>query len=82
MEYTEHYEDMEQRNLICEDYASQSLRCIHDTFDEDWKRGDEPHGTLIFTDVKPPAVSEPEPVRDLAAEIDELKAEVEKLKKK
>ncbi|GAH47540.1 unnamed protein product, partial [marine sediment metagenome] len=30
------------------------------TFDEDWKRGDEPHGTLTFTDEQPPV--EPEPL--------------------
>lgn len=80
MEYREHYDNMEQRELICQDYAKRGLRCLYDNFDEDWKRGDEPHGTMIFTDVMPPVEPEPEPVRDLEAEIDELKAGQKEMK--
>lgn len=62
MEYTEHYDNLEHRELICKDYASRGLRNIHDTFDPDWEKGDEPHGMLTFTDVMPPVEPEPEPL--------------------
>ncbi|GAH33314.1 unnamed protein product [marine sediment metagenome] len=72
MEYTEHYDNLAERETICKDYANQGLRCLHDNFDEDWKRGDEPHGTLIFTDVILPTaepVSQPTPDEARLAEI-------------
>ncbi|GAH91528.1 unnamed protein product [marine sediment metagenome] len=56
---------MEQRDLICKDYESRGLRLLHDTFDSDWQRGDEPHGTLTFTDepsLAPYEPPEPPPV--------------------
>lgn len=62
MEYTEHYENMDERNALCATAVSNGFRNIHDTFDEDWKRGDEPHGTLIFTDEPAPVTPEPEPI--------------------
>jgi len=53
-------------------------RMLHDDFDPSWKRGDEPHGTMIFTD-QPLAINiSPEP-RDLESEIDHLKAQVSTL---
>lgn len=63
MEYTEHYDNMEERNSLCSIAASNGFRNIHDTFDSDWQRGDEPHGTLIFTDVMPEPEPEPEPAK-------------------
>ncbi|GAI60750.1 unnamed protein product, partial [marine sediment metagenome] len=63
MEYTEHYDNLEQRELICATAASNGFRNIHDTFDKDWKRGDEPYGTLTFTDIKPEPEPEPGPSR-------------------
>jgi len=78
-EFTEYYDDIEQRDVIYEDYKSQGLRLIHDTFDTDWKVGDDPHGTLIFTDAVPSAPPEPEPVRDLTKEIDNLTVRITKL---
>ena len=82
MEYTEHYDNMEQRNSLCSIAEGNKFRMLHDNFDADWKRGDEPHGTLIFTDEPTPQALEPEPVRDAFAEIDELKAKIEILEKR
>lgn len=79
MEYTEHYDNVQQRNTICNDYESQSLRMLHDDFDSDWKRGDEPRGILTFTD-EPAKQFIVEPIRDVLAEIDQIKADIKKLK--
>ena len=54
------------------------FRMLTDTFDPDWQRGDEPHGTMVFTDIHEPAKIIPPP-RDLAAEIDALRERVNKL---
>jgi len=81
MEYTEHYDNLEERAAILADYASQDLRNIHDTFDADWQRGDEPHGTLTFTDIMPEQALVV-PVRDFGAEIDILKVKVLALEKR
>ena len=40
---------------------------LHDNFDSDWKPGDVPHGTMVFTNVQPPVSPPP---RNLSAEID------------
>lgn len=50
MELTEHYGNLEQRDLICKDYERKGYRMLHDDFDEDWGMGDDPCGTLTFTD--------------------------------
>lgn len=60
MEYTEHYDNMEQRNSLCDVAESNGFRMLHDDFDEDWQPGDEPHGTLTFTDVPPEQSPSPE----------------------
>lgn len=62
MEYTEHYDNMIERNALCSTAEGNSFRMLHDDFDEDWQEGDEPHGTLTFTDV--PAPVEPGPDND------------------
>ena len=60
---------------------AKNLRMLHDNFDLDWQPGTEPHGTMIFTD-EPEKVT-PQPLtRDLAAEIDNLKARVAILEKR
>ncbi|GAI63363.1 unnamed protein product [marine sediment metagenome] len=61
MEYQEHYDNMVERNNLCDIAAGNGFRMLHDDFDEDWQRGDEPHGTLTFTDVPPEQAPEPEP---------------------
>lgn len=60
MEYTEHYDNMEQRNSLCLVAEGNGYRMLHDDFDEDWQPGDEPHGTLTFTNVPPEQAPEPE----------------------
>lgn len=76
MEITEKYKDLIERQAKITLREGEGLRMLHDDFDPDWKPGDEPHGTMIFTDELPPPA---EPARDLAAEIDDLKARVKKL---
>lgn len=43
---------------------AKGLRMLHDNFDHGWERGQEPHGTMIFTDIMPPG---PEPPPDYKA---------------
>ena len=78
MEITEKYANLKERTEKLNLRESQNLRMLHDDFDPDWKSGDEPHGTMTFTDIMPPTVI-PEPIRDLAVELDDLKARIEKL---
>ena len=61
MEYTEHYDNMEQNDSLCAIANKNGFRMLHDDFDPDWQRGDEPHGTLTFTDEPPPQAPPPEP---------------------
>lgn len=82
MEYTEHYDDMAERNALCSIAEGKGFRMLHDNFDEDWQRGDEPHGMLTFTDEPAPQAPEPEPTRDLAAEIDNHEERIKRLEKK
>ena len=75
MEYKYFYKNLIERQTQIAKAESKSYRMLHDTFDANWKRRDEPHGVMIFTDIipEPPL---PEPVRDLAKEFDDLKAEL------
>ena len=81
MEVTEKYNDLAERKVEINLRESQGLRMLTDNFDLDWKSGDEPHGTMTFTD-EPSPVAPIESVRDLAAEIDSLKARIKKLEKR
>ena len=81
MEIQVHYDNLADRKVKVAEREAQGLRMLYDNFDKDWKSGDEPHGTMTFTDVMPPTII-PEPVRDLASEIDFLKSRVKKLEVK
>jgi len=81
MEKRVKYTNLKERAQRVAENEALGLRMLHDNFSPDWKPGDEPHGTLTFTDVMPPVV-EPEPTRNLAAEIDQLKADIKKIKGK
>ena len=73
METNYKYKNLAERKVKITVAENKGLRMLHDTFDPDWKPGQEPHGTIIFTDDPEPApVVEPAP-RDLAKEIDDLK---------
>lgn len=61
MEYQEHYDNMEQRNILCDVAHTNGYRMLHDDFDEELVTGEEPHGTLTFTNVPPKQAPEPEP---------------------
>lgn len=60
MEYQKHYDNMTERNNLCSIAEGNGYRMLHDDFDEDWQVGDEPHGTLTFTNVPPEQDTEPE----------------------
>jgi len=80
MEIKVKYKGLAERKKKIATNEAQGLRMKHDNFAPDWKPGDEFHGTMTFTDFMPSAV-EPEPVRDLEAEIDELKQRVNTLER-
>jgi len=73
MEVKDKYSGLVERQAKISLREGQGLRMLHDDFESDWKRGDEPHGTLTFSDE--PTAAFPKP-RDLAAEIDNLKTRV------
>lgn len=75
------YIGWEARAEVIKHWEALGYRMLHDDFDPDWKRGDEPHGTMTFTN-EPEVVIPTPPFRDLEAEIDKLIAKVEKLEKK
>lgn len=62
MEYTEHYDNVIERDSLVIIAEGNGFRMLHDTFDSDWQKGDEPHGTLTFTDEPPTQPPEPEPI--------------------
>ena len=55
MEIKVTYDGLEDRQEKVAKREAKGLRMLHDDFDPDWKLGDEPHGTLTFTDESPPA---------------------------
>ena len=76
MNIIEKYANLSERAEKVALHESHGLRMLHDDFDSTWKPGDEPHGIMTFTDTIP---LNSVPVRDLAAEIDALKARIKKL---
>jgi len=80
MEYQYSYKDIIERQTQIAEAEGKGLMMLHDNFDNpDWKHGDPIIGTMTFTDVISPSPVI-EPVRDLEAEIDELRAEIGKIK--
>jgi hypothetical protein len=75
-DYQYSYKNKAERQNQIEIAESLGLRMIHDNFDIDWKRGEEPRGTMVFTDDPGVNISPP---RDLLAEIDDLKARIQAL---
>ena len=79
MEISVKYTELKDRAVRLKEQEAKGLRMLHDNFDDpNWKHGDPIVGTMIFTDEPSVAITS-EPVRDLLAEIDELKAKIEKL---
>ncbi len=62
MEYTKRYHGKVERKELCDIANSNGFRMLHDNFDPDWKRGEEPRGELLFTD-EVPAQAKPEPTK-------------------
>jgi hypothetical protein len=65
VEIVVNYIGWEDRNQKVKEQEAKGLRMLHDDFDPDWQPGDEPHGTITFTDVMPPP---PPPPIDWQAE--------------
>ena len=61
MEASWHYKDLEDRQSIITMAEGIGYRMTSDTFDPDWEKGDEPHGTMVFTDEPSPPPPSPEP---------------------
>uniref|UniRef100_A0A6M3IWS5 Uncharacterized protein n=1 Tax=viral metagenome TaxID=1070528 RepID=A0A6M3IWS5_9ZZZZ len=76
MEISVKYIDLKDRQVRVTEQEAKGLRMTHDNFSPDWKSGEEPRGEMTFTDEILPSPKPPEPVRDLAAEIDKLKSDV------
>ena len=77
MEIQVEYNGLEERQVKVKEQEAKGLRMLFDNFHPDWKSGDEPHGTMTFTDEPSPVAPLPEPVRDLGSEIDELAKRLE-----
>ena len=56
MEIKQHYDNLAERQTIIAHWEGLGYRMLHDDFDPDWKRGDEPRGTMTFTDEPEPGV--------------------------
>ena len=60
MEISVTYTDLKDRDIKGKEQEAKGLRMLHDNFDVDWQSGDEPHGTMIITDVViPPTIPTP-----------------------
>ena len=53
-----HYDNLAERQDLVAQGEGLGYRMLHDDFDADWKPGDEPHGTMTFTDEEPPVMPE------------------------
>ena len=83
MEIKVKYNGLEDRQNKVKEQEALGLRMLTDDFDDPiWKHGDPIVGTMTFTDEPSPEPKPIEPGRDLAAEIDVLKARIETLKMK
>ena len=58
MVYTEHYNNLVERKLLCDQANNNGYTMRHDDFDPDWIQGTEPHGTLTFDLPTPPTAGE------------------------
>lgn len=53
-EVIETYANQAEADALIAQYEAIGWRQLHMDFAPDWKPGDEPHGTLTFTDEMPP----------------------------
>jgi len=45
------YNGWDDRKSKIDEKEAEDFRMLSDTFDSDWKQGEEPRGTMVFTDV-------------------------------
>ena len=79
MEVLVEYNGLQNRQVKVKEQETKGLRMLHDNFHSNWKSGDEPHGTMTFTDEPSPVAPLPEPSQ-LEKDVAQLKLDVEKLK--
>lgn len=69
MEYQYHYDNLTERQDKVAETEALGYRMLCDNFDPDWQPGEEPHGTLTYTDEPtPPPTPEEILLRELAEE--------------
>jgi len=56
-QYTEHYDNLAERQANITTAEDNGYTMLHDDFDPDWQPGDEPHGTLTFDNTPTPPPS-------------------------
>ena len=77
MEFNYKYKNLTDRAKQVTIAEGKGLRMLHDNFGKSWKPGDEPHGTMVFTDEPSPP---PEPTVDYQAEWDKASTVTERVK--
>lgn len=75
------YKGLKDRAEKVKEQEAKGLRMTQDNFDPDWKEGNEPFGTMIFTD-EPSPVVKTVASRDLLAEITKLEERIKVLESK
>jgi len=63
MEYPYYYSNLIERKSQISIAEGLGLRMLHDNFDPSWVRGEEPRGTMTFTDEHEETVGSTEPPR-------------------
>ena len=80
METSVYYQGLKDRAIKVKTQEALGLTMKQDNFDSDWKHGDEPHGTMIFTDAITPVFTLSSSFtlssRNIPQELDELKAQL------
>lgn len=72
MEYEYRYKDLDERKIKVAEAEGLGYHMLHDNFDKDWKRGEEPRGVMIFSDEVIADVY-PVPEMDVVVEINAVK---------
>ena len=77
MEITEKYKNLQERKVKIDKAEGKGFRMLHDNFGKSWKPGEEPRGTMTFTDEPSPP---PEPTIDYQTDWDKASTVTERVK--